>query len=89
MTNPEMARRGRLGALATLATHDVVALTQAARDTYRASFANHAGCAMCGHPAPVQLDLPEAERTRRAACLRRSHYLRLARLPRARGRRAA
>ncbi|MHB8958467.1 MAG: hypothetical protein ACYDAN_02460 [Candidatus Limnocylindrales bacterium] len=73
----EMARRGRLGALVTLSRNDPVELTRKARVAYRASFADHSACGLCGHPGPIAAGLGPAETARRAEALRRAHYTRM------------
>lgn len=79
----DMALRGRLGGLVRSATHDGLTVTQAARSRFTESFRDGHGCSVC--PAIViPPDISHTERERRAAVLRRMHYVRIASLPRSR-----
>lgn len=77
LTAEQRSLRSRIAAYATNARHDGRAITAQARATYRASFEQGHGCAVC---PTVQLpaDLSAVERSRRADLLRRAHYGRLA-----------
>ena len=73
----EMARRGRLGALALHSRYDPLQTTAKARATYIGSFVDHSSCGFCGNPAPIPADLPPEVRAQRGEYLRVAHYLRL------------
>lgn len=68
---PDMAARGRIGALVTNSRYGGREITQKARDTFRASFQ------LVVDPDGL---LEPQERQRRAELARRAHYVRLARL---------
>jgi hypothetical protein len=74
---PSPAARGRLGGLTTAARYGGLAITQAARDTYRASFLDGHACAVCPL-VTIDPELPLPERRVRAERLRRLHFTRLA-----------
>jgi hypothetical protein len=76
----DMAARGRLGALVTNSRYDGLALTQAARDTFRRSFELEVD------PEGV---LDPVERVRRAEFARRAWYTRMSRRSVAARRKAA
>ena len=68
--------RGRIGGLTTASMYDGVELTRKARDAYRLSFLQGHGCAACPR-IEIPADVPDLERHRRAALLRRLHFARL------------
>jgi len=70
--------RARLAALSRWAKEDPVAGTARARQAFKDSFANGGGhqCKVCPR-IDIPPDLPEAERLRRAAALRKLHFIRL------------
>lgn len=65
----EMALRGRIGAFATHAAHDVRETTAAGRAAFLRSFEDQ---------VDPERQLPEAERLRRALAARKAHFARLA-----------
>lgn len=69
--------RGRIGAHVTNLRHDGLALTDAARAKYRASFLDGHDCKVCPR---IEIDpsLPLPERERQAMHLRKLHFARLA-----------
>jgi hypothetical protein len=74
MPDPEMAYRGRLGALSTNSRHNGTAITAKARATFIASFAEKAR-----HEAAAKGEtIDDTEAARRGEYLRRMHYTRLA-----------
>lgn len=77
LTAEQRSLRSRIAAYATNARHDGRAITAQARATYRASFEQGHGCAVCPS-TELPADLSDAERSRRADMLRRAHYSRLA-----------
>ena len=85
MPDPEMARRGRIGALVTNGRHNGTAITANARATFIASFAEQARIEAAANGETIT----DAEAARRGEFLRRAHYSRLAlRSARSRSRRA-
>ena len=68
--------RARLGGLVRSALYDGRTVTQAARDTFRASFLTGHDCKVC-----PRIDLPDdlspSERKRRADALFAAHYARI------------
>jgi hypothetical protein len=73
MSNPEMAYRGRLGALVTHSRYSGTATTAKARETFIASFAEQAR----KEAAAKGEQIDEVEAARRGEFLRRLHYTRL------------
>jgi len=67
----EMARRGRIGGLATGKRHDGLNITQAARTAFLAGFERD---------VDPNGELPESKRRELATAAKRAHFQRLARL---------
>lgn len=66
----------RLGGLTKAAMYDGLEGTEAARSAYRRSFEMGHGCALCPR-IEIPAALPEEERSRRAAALRKAHFARM------------
>lgn len=77
------ALAGRLGGLSRSARYDGLEITGKARGTFADSFLMGHECSVCP-PIAIPVDLPRDERERRAAALKKSHYVRIASLPRRR-----
>jgi hypothetical protein len=75
------ALAGRLGGLSRSARYDGQTVTREARSSFAESFLMGHQCRVCP-PISVPIDLPLEERERRAAALRKAHYVRIASLPR-------
>lgn len=75
--NQLLSLYGRVGAYVQHERHDPRITSQAARDTFAASFLSGHGCAVCP-TVELSASLPGAERERRADMLRRGHYARMA-----------
>jgi hypothetical protein len=74
MSDPEMAYRGRMGALVTHSRYNGTAITAKARETFIASFAAQARKEAAAKGEAID----EAEAARRGEFLRRLHYTKLA-----------
>lgn len=82
------ALAGRMGGLARSARYDGQTVTREARSTFAESFLMGHECRVCP-PISIPVDLPRAERERRAGALRTLHYTRIASLPRSRAKAAS